>query len=66
MSFWKSYTSLSSKTRMGFGVAVIAWGAIGLWASDKAEEKKPATEADKAALAKYTPSIRAVDREEKR
>jgi len=50
--------------RIGVGVGIIAWGAIGLYLSDRAEERYGLTpsEADKAALEKVTPKILVVDR----
>jgi len=68
MSPWKSYRRLPSRTRVGVGLGVIAWGVIGLAVSDRAEEKFgfTPTEQDKAALDRVTPKIHAVDREARR
>lgn len=47
------------------GASLLAWGVVGLYLSDQAEEKygfKP-SEKDKAELDKMTPKIRLVDRE---
>ncbi|KAL6881025.1 hypothetical protein J3F83DRAFT_710864 [Trichoderma novae-zelandiae] len=59
-----AYKNLAPKTRLGVGVAVIAWGIAGLYISDKAEESlgfKP-TEEDKAELRNMAPRITAVDK----
>lgn len=63
---FKTFKNLSPKTRAGVGLAIIAWGATGLYLSDQAEEKfgYTPTEADKAAIDKYTPKIYTVDRED--
>lgn len=49
-------------------MALLAWGAIGLQLSDRAEARYgfTPTDEDKAALAKMLPSITAVDREGER
>lgn len=55
---------MSPKARIGVGLGLLAWGAIGLQLSDRAEERygfKP-TEEDKAALEKALPRITAVER----
>ncbi|KAI8624493.1 hypothetical protein F5Y19DRAFT_480513 [Xylariaceae sp. FL1651] len=59
-----SFRNLSSRTRIGVGLGLLAWGAIGLQLSDRAEERyfKP-TEEDRAALRQMTPRITTVDRE---
>ncbi|KEZ41082.1 hypothetical protein SAPIO_CDS7138 [Scedosporium apiospermum] len=61
---FQAYKNLSSTMRIGVGVGIIAWGAIGLYLSDRAEERYGLTpsEADKAALEKVTPKILVVDR----
>ncbi|KAI1107014.1 hypothetical protein F4804DRAFT_299110 [Jackrogersella minutella] len=67
MSLLQSFRNLSPSARMGVGLGLLAWGAIGLHMSDRAEERYglKATEEDKAALAKVVPRITVVDREEK-
>lgn len=60
----RSYRGLSSKGRLGLGVGLLAWGVIGLYLSDRAEEKfgyKP-TEQDNDELEKYTPKIHVIDK----
>ncbi|KAK2591787.1 hypothetical protein QQS21_010518 [Conoideocrella luteorostrata] len=49
---------------MGVGVGVIAWGVIGLYLSDKAEEKfgYSPSEKDKEELWKWTPNITTVEK----
>lgn len=61
----RSYKNLSSLTRIGLGAGAIAWGAIGLYLSDRVEEKLgyTPTEADKEALDRLTPKIHVVERE---
>jgi hypothetical protein len=46
----------------------LAWGAVGLYLSDRAEEKFgfTPTEEDKAALARLTPKIHVIEREQGR
>ncbi|KAF5244504.1 hypothetical protein FAUST_2324 [Fusarium austroamericanum] len=63
----KAYKNLSSKTRLGVGVAVIAWGAAGLMLTDPLEKSLglTPTEEDKAELNKYTPKIVTVVKDEK-
>ncbi|KAG8669753.1 hypothetical protein FPOAC2_09094 [Fusarium poae] len=63
----KAYKNLSSKTRLGVGVAVIAWGAAGLMLTDPLEKSLglTPTEEDKAELEKYTPKIVTVVKDEK-
>ncbi|KAI1116918.1 hypothetical protein F5Y14DRAFT_37961 [Nemania sp. NC0429] len=64
MSLLQSFRSLSPKTRIGVGLGLLAWGALGLQLSDRAEERyfKP-TDADRAALHQLTPRITTVDRD---
>ncbi|KAI1403402.1 hypothetical protein F4819DRAFT_484672 [Hypoxylon fuscum] len=66
MSLLQSFRNLSPRTRVGVGLGLLAWGAIGLQLSDRAEERYgfTPTEEDKAALAKVMPRITAVDRNE--
>ncbi|KAI1133756.1 hypothetical protein F5Y10DRAFT_4454 [Nemania abortiva] len=63
MSLLQSFRNLSPKTRIGVGLGLLAWGAIGLQLSDRAEERyfKP-TEEDRAALRQVTPRITVVDK----
>ncbi|GKT98927.1 hypothetical protein FLAG1_05011 [Fusarium langsethiae] len=63
----KAYKNLSSKTRLGVGVAVIAWGAAGLMLTDPLEKSLglTPTEEDKAELDKYTPKIVTIVKDEK-
>ncbi|KAF4496276.1 hypothetical protein FAGAP_7575 [Fusarium agapanthi] len=63
----KAYKNLSPKTRLGVGVAIIAWGAGGLMLTDPLEKSLglTPTEEDKAVLDKYTPKITTVDKNEK-
>ncbi|KAI8956095.1 hypothetical protein F4801DRAFT_525399 [Xylaria longipes] len=63
MSLLQSFRNLSPKARIGVGVGLLAWGAVGLQLSDGAEERyfKP-TEEDRAALRQIAPRITTVDR----
>ncbi|KAI1265548.1 hypothetical protein F5Y18DRAFT_38939 [Xylariaceae sp. FL1019] len=63
MSLLRSFRNLSSRTQIGVGIGLLAWGVIGLQLSDRAEERyfKP-TDEDRAALQDMTPRITAVDR----
>ncbi|CAI0653681.1 unnamed protein product [Colletotrichum noveboracense] len=58
----KAYKNLSPKTRLGFGVAVLAWGGAGLYLSDRAEEKYQPTVEEKAVVDKYVPKDHVIDR----
>jgi hypothetical protein len=63
----RAYKNLSPKTRLGVGIAVIAWGAGGLMLTDPLEKSLglTPTEEDKAELDKYTPKIITVEKNEK-
>ncbi|KAF1813486.1 hypothetical protein P152DRAFT_473207 [Eremomyces bilateralis CBS 781.70] len=39
MSFWGAYRSLTPRTRIYLGVGVIGWSALGLYFTDKWEDK---------------------------
>ncbi|OBT55315.1 hypothetical protein VE04_04052 [Pseudogymnoascus sp. 24MN13] len=59
------FRALTPKAQGLIGMGLLSWGAIGLYASDAAEEKlgfKPSEE-EKAALRAATPRISVVDRE---
>ncbi|KAI8960028.1 hypothetical protein F5Y11DRAFT_331102 [Daldinia sp. FL1419] len=64
MSLLQSFRNLSPRARVGVGLGLLAWGAIGLQLSDRAEARYgfTPTEEDKTALAKILPSVTAVDR----
>ncbi|KAI1476355.1 hypothetical protein K445DRAFT_323574 [Daldinia sp. EC12] len=64
MSLLQSFRNLSPRARIGVGLGLLAWGAIGLQLADRAEERYgfTPTDEDKAALAKILPSVTAVDR----
>ncbi|KAL6807668.1 hypothetical protein GGI35DRAFT_431844 [Trichoderma velutinum] len=64
---FKAYNNLTPKTRLGVGVAIIAWGGLGLYLSDKAEEKLgfTPTEEDKAELRNMAPKITTVDKSQR-
>ncbi|KAM0251143.1 hypothetical protein ACHAQJ_008313 [Trichoderma viride] len=61
---FKAYTNLAPKTRLGVGAAIIAWGCVGLYLSDKAEAKfgYTPTEEDKAELRNMAPKITTVEK----
>ncbi|KAK3190424.1 hypothetical protein K4F52_003445 [Lecanicillium sp. MT-2017a] len=63
----KAYKNLSPKARMGVGFGIIAWGTVGLYLSDRAEDKfgYTPTEQDKEELRRVTPRIVSVDKEDK-
>ncbi|OAA54813.1 hypothetical protein SPI_08684 [Niveomyces insectorum RCEF 264] len=67
MSLWSSYRALSPRTRLGVGIGVLFWGVAGLYLSDAAADKMgmTPTEADKEALAKITPRIHVIDRQDR-
>ncbi|KAI9924979.1 hypothetical protein ASPWEDRAFT_176244 [Aspergillus wentii DTO 134E9] len=37
MSFWSTYRSLAPKTRVLFGIGLMAWASVGLWTSPQVE-----------------------------
>nr|POE54498.1 hypothetical protein CFP56_41436 [Quercus suber] len=65
MSLWSSYRALSPRTRMLLGGGIIAWSAVGLFISDRAEEAwgLTPTEQDKQKLREALPRISVRDRE---
>nr|POE87771.1 hypothetical protein CFP56_11000 [Quercus suber] len=65
MSLWSSYRALTPRTRMLLGGGIIAWSAIGLFISDRAEEAwgLTPTEQDKQKLREVLPRISVRDRE---
>jgi hypothetical protein len=65
---FKAYKNLSPKARAGVGVGIIAWGAAGLYFTDKAEESfgYTPTEKDKEELERWKPRIITVDKTESR
>ncbi|KAK4244986.1 hypothetical protein C7999DRAFT_43411 [Corynascus novoguineensis] len=64
MSLLKTYTNLSPKAKLAFGVGLVSWGFLGLTFGDKIESKLgfTPTEADKAELDKIAPKIHVVER----
>ncbi|KAI1205683.1 uncharacterized protein F4807DRAFT_464364 [Annulohypoxylon truncatum] len=60
----RSFRNLSPRTRIGVGLGLLAWGAVGLHLSDRAEQRYgfTPTEEDEAELAKVFPRITAVDK----
>jgi hypothetical protein len=62
----RAFRNLPQRTRVGVGVGILAWGAIGLYISDSAEKKlglEPSQQ-DKEALQAVVPRISVVEREE--
>ncbi|OAA32287.1 hypothetical protein AAL_01619 [Moelleriella libera RCEF 2490] len=59
-----AYKNLAPKTRLGLGVGVMAWAVVGLYLSDRAEERFGYTpsEKDKEELWKWAPKVTAVDK----
>jgi hypothetical protein len=57
-----AFKNLSRNTRLAVGLTVIAWGGLGLWYSDRAEQKYQPTEKDKDEMAKYTPKLTPIDK----
>ncbi|KAF5666244.1 hypothetical protein FHETE_6366 [Fusarium heterosporum] len=63
----KTFKNLSPRTRLGVGVAIIAWGAAGLALTDPIEKSLGLTPTEEATaeLERYTPKIVTVDKNEK-
>ena len=59
----RSFRNLSPRARAGVGAALLAWGTVGLYLSDHAEEKFgfTPTDADREALARMGPRIIPID-----
>ncbi|KAF3067334.1 hypothetical protein GL218_08667 [Daldinia childiae] len=68
MSLLESFRNISPRARIGVSLGLLAWGAIGLHLSDRAEARYgfTPTEDDKAALAKILPSVTVVERKNER
>ncbi|PSS02124.1 hypothetical protein BD289DRAFT_422646 [Coniella lustricola] len=68
MSLIKAYQGLSSKARLGLGVGLVAWGVVGLYMSDRAEEKFGFTpsEKEKAEIERLKPKLHIIDNKEER
>ena len=62
----RTFRNLTPRTRIGVGLAFLAWGTAGLYISDSAEKKLgfEATEKDKSALKEVVPRITVVERDE--
>ena len=63
----RTFRKLPQRTRVGVGLAFLAWGAVGLYISDNAEKKLgfEATQKEKEALQAAVPRITVVEREGK-
>ena len=60
----RAYKNLKPLHRAGLGAAVIAWGAAGLWLSDRAEERYfTPTEEEKMRIERVIPRVTWVDKE---
>ncbi|KAK4544074.1 hypothetical protein LTR36_004572 [Oleoguttula mirabilis] len=64
MSIWRSYRTLSTRTRLIIGGGIMAYAGFGLIASDKAEQALGLvpTEQDKQRLQDAWPKIHAIDK----
>jgi hypothetical protein len=60
-----AYRGLSPRARLGFGIGLLTWSAVGLYLSDRAEETFGFTpsDTDKAQLDRMTPRISIIDKE---
>ncbi|KAK7927792.1 hypothetical protein PG985_004790 [Apiospora marii] len=65
MSVLQSFRNLSPRMRLGVGLGLLAWGAVGLQLSDRAEDKYgfKASDEEKARLRQLVPRIVTVDRD---
>lgn len=60
----RAYKNLKPLHRAGIGAAAIAWGAAGLWLSERAGERYfVPTEEEKARMEELRPRVTFVDRE---
>ncbi|KAF2035309.1 hypothetical protein EK21DRAFT_107429 [Setomelanomma holmii] len=64
MAVWQWYKGITPKTRLAIGVGIMAYAGIGLYLSDKAEEKfgLVPTEKDKEELRNALPKITTVEK----
>ncbi|KAH7064108.1 hypothetical protein BKA63DRAFT_572540 [Paraphoma chrysanthemicola] len=64
MAVWQWYRGITPKTRVVIGVGIMAYAGVGLFLSDKAEEKfgLTPTEKDKEELRNALPKITTVER----
>ena len=64
MSLWQSYRALAPRTRLFIGGGIMAYAALGLLASDQAEQLLgwTATEEDRKRLKDEMPKVHVVDR----
>lgn len=65
MSLWQSYRNLPQRTKLIVGGGIIAWGAFGLFLSDKVEKAYglTPTEHDRQKLKEAIPKVHLVDKE---
>ncbi|KAF2237080.1 hypothetical protein EV356DRAFT_574608 [Viridothelium virens] len=59
MSLWKSYTSLTSNTRLLLGLGILAWGSAGLFFSEGVESAMgmKASEKEKQEVQEWIPRM---------
>ncbi|KAH7072487.1 hypothetical protein FB567DRAFT_597875 [Paraphoma chrysanthemicola] len=64
MAVWQWYRGITPKTRVFIGVGIMVYAGVGLFLSDKAEEKfgLTPTEKDKEELRNALPKITTVER----
>ena len=58
---------MGSRARLGFGLGVMAWGAVGLYISDQSEKwGMKASKEEKEVVNRMVPKITVVDNEKSR
>ncbi|KAF2111106.1 hypothetical protein BDV96DRAFT_526826 [Lophiotrema nucula] len=67
MPVWQWYKGIAPKTRLMLGLGVMAYAGVGLYLSDKAEEKLGwvATEKDKEELRNSLPKIIPIEKRDR-
>ncbi|KAI9794925.1 MAG: hypothetical protein M1835_006299 [Candelina submexicana] len=65
MSLWQSYRALAPRTRLFFGLGVMAWAGVGILMTDQVEKTfgMVPTEQDKHRLEEVLPKVTFVEKD---
>ncbi|KAI9704828.1 MAG: hypothetical protein M1836_006608 [Candelina mexicana] len=65
MSLWQSYLALAPRTRLFFGLGVMAWAGVGILMTDQVEKTfgMVPTEQDKHRLEEVLPKVTFVEKD---